>query len=75
MSNTDGTALTDISGYRVYYGTSPTNLSQSERPMGVDVTTHIINGLATGTYYIAVAVVNSSGIESVASNPASKTVP
>jgi hypothetical protein len=73
--NTDGTSLTDIAGYRVYYGTSPTNLSQSVPISGAGITSHTVTGLAAGTYYFAVATVDSVGTVSSVSNPAAKTVP
>jgi len=73
--NTDGTALTDISGYRVYYGASPANLAQSIPVSGAGVTSQVVSGLASGTYYFAVATVNSAGVASAVSNAASKTLP
>jgi hypothetical protein len=75
LLNTDGSSLTDITGYVVRYGTSPSNLSQSLRLQGAGVTSATISGLPAGTYYIAVATVNSAGITSDVSNAASKTVP
>jgi hypothetical protein len=75
LLNTDGTSLTDVSGYRVYFGASPTNLAQSIPVSGAGVTSQVVSGLAAGTYYFAVATVNSTGVASVASNAASKTVP
>jgi hypothetical protein len=38
-------------------------------------TTYVVNNLASGTYYFAVTVVNSSGVESSFSNEVSKTIP
>lgn len=73
--NTDGTSLTDISGYRVYYGTSAEDLSQSILISGPGITSHVVSGLAPGTYYIAVATLNSVGVASDLSTPASATVP
>ena len=75
LLNTDGTSLTDISGYRVYYGTSADELSQSILISGSAVTSHVLSGLAPGTYYIAVATLNSTGAASDLSTPASTTVP
>ncbi len=75
LRNTDGSSLTDIAGYVVSYGTSPTNLSKSLPQQGAGVTSATITGLPAGTYYIAVATVNSTGIKSDLSNAASKTVP
>ncbi len=75
LLNTDGTSLTDISGYRVYYGTSAGTLSQSFLVSGMGITNHVVSGLAAGTYYFAVATLNSAGAASDLSIPASKTVP
>jgi hypothetical protein len=38
-------------------------------------TSHVVTGLAAGTYYFAVATVDSTNTVSVVSNPAAKTVP
>jgi Fibronectin type III domain len=73
--NTDGTSLTDVSGYRVHYGTSPTNLTQSIPISGAAVTSHVVSGLTPGTYYFAVATLNSNQASSARSNVVSKTVP
>ena len=75
LVNTDGTSLTDVSGYRVYYGTSASNLSQSVLVSGAGITSRVISGLAPGRYFFAVATINSTGVASAVSNAASKTVP
>lgn len=75
LLNTDGTPLADVSGYRIHYGTSPASLPFSMSVSGAGVTSGVISGLTAGTYYFAVGTLNSAGIESVPSNPASKTVP
>ena len=75
MLNTDGTSLSDVSGYRIHYGTSPASLTLSVLVSGAGVTSRVISGLTPGTYYFAVSTVNSVGTASDLSNPASKTVP
>ena len=75
LFNTNGTPLTDVTGYRVHYGTSPTNLTRSVLVSGVGITSRVISGLAPGTYYFAVTTLNSTGTESDRSNAAAKTVP
>ena len=72
--NTDGSALTNLTGYRVAYGRSSTDLSQSATVNGVGVTTYTVESLATGAWYFAVHAVNSDGIESDISNVATKTI-
>lgn len=48
-----------ITGYRVFYGTSPTLVGASTVDVGV-VTSHLLTGLTPGlTYYFAVAALNA----------------
>jgi hypothetical protein len=72
--NTNGTALTDLSGYHIYYGTSATQLNQEIILDSASATTYVINGLTSGTYYFVVTAVSSAGTESAQSNVASKTI-
>ena len=62
-SNTDNTPLTDLGGYKVYYGEHPTNYSTS-----VDIgnqTTYSAADLVEGkVYYFSVTAYNTSLIES-----------
>ncbi len=71
-TNTDGTTLTDLAGYKVYYGTSSGNYSTVIN-VG-NVTTYAISNLAPGTYYFAVTAYDSTGAESSYSNQGSKTI-
>jgi Fibronectin type III domain len=68
---------TDVSGYRVYYGTTSRSYAQ-ERGNGVsagNTTTFTVNELQTGqVYYFAVTSVNSAGGESSFSNEATKLI-
>jgi hypothetical protein len=71
-TNTDGTPLTDLVGYKVYMGTSSGNYTTVVN-IG-NVTTYVVNNLAPGTYYFVVTAYDSSNIESSFSNEASKTI-
>ncbi len=72
-TNTDGTPLTNLAGYKIYYGTSSGNYT---RIIDVgNVTTSVINNLAPGTYYFTTTAYDASGIESDYSNEVSKTLP
>jgi hypothetical protein len=71
--NTDGSPLTDLAGYHIYYGTDSSNFTQVIDIVGPTSTSHVIRGLHTGTYYFAVTAYNGFGIESAKSNIASKT--
>jgi hypothetical protein len=73
--NTDGSALTNLAGFRILYGTSPTSLNQTVELANPSLSTYTVSGLASGTWYFAVKAYNSAGGESSQSNSASKTIP
>ena len=72
--NTDGSSLTDLAGYRIIYGQSPTSLTQLIQISNPGISTYVIDGLQPGTYYFAVRAYSSGGIESDTSNVATKTI-
>ena len=71
-TNADGTPLTDMGGYKVYYGTASGKYTFS-LDVG-NITTYRIEGLSPGTYYFAVTASDASGNESDYSNEVSKTI-
>ena len=73
-TNTDGSTLTDLAGYNIYYGTSPNALTQEVQVSTIGVTNYVISGLTSGTWYFAVTAYTSTGTESSLSNVASKTI-
>jgi hypothetical protein len=73
-TNTDGTPLTDIAGYKVYYGTEYGNYTQNI-DVG-NVTTYKVANLTEGlTYYFAVTAYDTSANESTYSNDVSTSAP
>jgi len=73
--NTDGSPLTDLAGYRIYYGTSSTSLDHSVDVNPATITSYTIAGLSRGvTYYFAIASVNTAGVSSDISSVISKTI-
>ena len=73
-ANTDGTPLTNLAGFRVYYGTSSTSLTQSTTLNNVAARSATISSLVPGTWYFKVRAFNTSQVESTDSNLASKIV-
>jgi len=73
-TNTDGAALTDLSGYRIYYGTDAEELSERVQLTSVGLQTYMIDGLGTGTWYFAIKAVTTTGVESALSDIVSKTI-
>ncbi len=73
-TTTTGSALTDLAGYRIYYGISASDLSQSIQLNTVGVQTYVIDNLGQGTWYFAIKAVTTVGVESALSDIVSKTI-
>jgi hypothetical protein len=73
--NTDGSALTNLAGIRIYYGTSSSNLSQSVQVAGTAQTSYTINSLASGTWYFGGTAYTTTGAQSAMSALVSATIP
>jgi hypothetical protein len=72
--NTDGSALTDLAGYRIYYGTSPSSLDQNVELSNPGLTSHIVQDLSPATWYFAMRSFRTDGTESEVSNTVSKAI-
>lgn len=73
-TNTNGTSLNNLAGYRIYYGTSSTTLSKTITITNASVSTYVVEDLTAATWYFAVKAYNTAGVESAMSNKASKTI-
>jgi len=72
-TNTDGTALTDLAGYKIYYGATPDSLRSSILIDENGITDYQANLLnidlsSSNTYYFGIVAFNSLGVESAISN-------
>jgi hypothetical protein len=72
--NVNGTALTDLAGYNVYYGTNSASLNEKAAVSNAGSTAYTVNGLTSGTWYFAVTSYTSGGVESARSPLSSKTI-
>ena len=72
LQNTDGSALTNLTGYRIYWGTTSGNYTKSVT-IGANLSSYVIDQLAPARYYFVATAVSPSG-ESAYSNEASKSV-
>ena len=71
----DGSPLTSISGYRIYYSRNSTQLDQVVNVNG-GLTSYTVENLESGTWYFAVSAKDGAGLESAKSSPlVSKTIP
>ena len=73
--NSDGSPLTDLAAFKVYWGATQGTYSQSTKIASATARTYTVNGLTTGKWYFVVTALNSTGDESPYSNVWSKTVP
>jgi hypothetical protein len=72
--NTNGTALTNLSGYNIHYGTVSGDYTQTVAVSNPGIATYVVDNLTPGTYYFSVGAVNSQGTESPLSSEVSTTV-
>jgi hypothetical protein len=73
--NTNGTPVTGLSGFRVYYGTASRQYAQSVLVSSPSLRSVVVEGLSPGTtWYFGVKSVSSTGVESEYSNEAVKAL-
>jgi hypothetical protein len=72
--NADGNPLTGLAGYKIYWGTSPTSLTNSVMVPNPGLTSYVVDQLTPATWYFAATATNSTGAESAFSNIATKTI-
>jgi hypothetical protein len=74
-SNTDGSPLTDLMGYRIYWGTQQGEYANSTLLGMPGLATYVVDQLTPATWHFVVTAVNGNGVESSLSNRATKTIP
>ena len=72
--NVDGTPLTDLAGYRIYYGGQSRTYTEMVEIMEPASTAYTLN-LASGDYYVAMTALDQEGNESAYSNEVLKSAP
>src|SRR5579862_8613771 len=60
-TNTDGSPIGTITGYDIYYGTSPSAMTQTIHLTNPNDTVYVVQHLRPGTYYFSVATTTASG--------------
>ena len=73
-TNTDGTPLTNLAAFRVYYGNSSTSLTRVKEVNDISSSSTSISALTPATWYFKVRAVNANQIESGDSNISSKVI-
>ena len=72
--NTDGSTLNDLAGYKIYYGTSSGNYSETITINDPGLTSFLVENLATANWYFVMTSFNDTNIESAYSAEVSKAI-
>jgi len=75
-ARSDGTSLSlsEIEGYRIYYGTTAGAYPNSVDVTDGTATTATVTNLPVGTYYVVMSTYDTAGVEGAKSAPVTKTV-
>jgi hypothetical protein len=72
--NSDGSTLTNLAGYKIYWGRTPGSYTNWVTVNNPGLATYVIDQLTSGTWYFAVSAMAASGRESAKSNEANKRI-
>src|SRR3954464_3108869 len=72
--NGDGTALSNLAGYQIDYGTDSNSLTNSIQVPSAGATSYTLSTLPAGTWYFTVRAYTNTGLTSDGSNVASKQI-
>lgn len=73
-TNVDGSPLTDLKGYKIYWGTVEGEYANSITVDNPGLTSYVVEQLTPATWYFVATAVNSQGVESGESNVAQKQI-
>jgi hypothetical protein len=71
---TDGSPLTDLAGFRVYFGNSLDDLRYVIDVRDAGARSWVVDNLTSGTWYFAATALDTTGAESSRSNTTSKII-
>ena len=62
--NSDGSPITNLAGYKIHYGTSSSDYTETVALSNAGLNRYVIDNLKSGTYYFAITAYNAQGLES-----------
>ena len=72
--NEDGSSLTDLDGYNIYWGTTPGSYPESVTIDNESISTYVVENISPGTYEFVATSFNQAGVESRYSSSVTKIV-
>jgi hypothetical protein len=73
--NSDGTPLTNLAGYWIYYGTSASTMTNTVQVANPGVLTYVLSNLSPGKWYFAITAYTTADVQSDESAVASGVIP
>jgi hypothetical protein len=70
-TNSDGSPLTNLAGYKIYWGNSEDSFPNSVTLNNPGLTRYVVTELVPGTWFFVATALNGIGAESAFSSPAS----
>lgn len=62
--NSDGSPISNLAGYKIHYGTSSSDYTETVALSNAGLNRYVIDNLKSGTYYFAITAYNAQGLES-----------
>ena len=72
--NTDNSALNDLTGFKIYFGTFPDEYENTITINNAGLSSYLVENLGASDWFFVVTAINSSGIESAYSKEVFKTI-
>lgn len=72
--NEDGSPLTDLAGYYIYYGKDQAALTERVKVDNASINRYLVENLSPSTWYFSIKAYSSTGAESAFSGIASKII-
>lgn len=60
----DGSALTNLAGYRIFYGAAPSSMTQTIQIADPSILQRLVDGLDVGNWYFNMLAYDADGVES-----------
>ena len=73
-TRTDGSPLTNLAGYKIYYGRMPDTYDYTIEVTNPGVLTYVVEGLSSGEWFFALSAYDSGNSESNRSNEVSRII-
>src|ERR1700722_11275127 len=72
--NTNGSALTNLAGYVIHYGTSANAMTQTIDINTAGMLTYVVDNLSAGNWYFQIVSVNTAGVQSSPSSTVTASI-